>query len=214
MDFTMNILDYFSLGDFIYDKDCTKYFLGIVLVFFIQLPICARKSLAKLHILSFIGVTLLFYVIIVAIFEFPFYFKKNYSPEKIEYIKLDFNIIEVICVFFFAFGNHTSILNALKEIKNKTDSRIMTLAKFTFYSEFFLYLIIMLVGYFSMYDQTSDIFINREDQSIFMIVGKIFYVFTLTCNVGLYFYMLRPTLEFLFNDEYKLKGFKYNILFI
>lgn len=69
------------------------------------------------------------------------------------------------------------------------------LISYTFYSEVFIYLIVMLVAYFSTYEKTNQIFLDRGDTNIFFIIGKFFYVICLVCNVGLYYYMIRPSLE-------------------
>jgi hypothetical protein len=59
----------------------------------------------------------------------------------------------------------------------------------------------MFIGYFSTFDDTDDIYINRADQSIFMIFGKATFIILLICNIGLYYYMNRYEFESVFNPE-------------
>jgi amino acid permease len=207
-------LDYSQILDSLQTSSYAKFLISLVFVLLLQLPVCTIESFAQLHILSLVGAFMLFYVVLVSIFEFPFYFKKYFQPEKVNYFNLNVNIFQTFCVFFFAFGNHTSILNVLYELKDKTTARIKMLVNYTYYLEFSLYLVVMLVGYFSTLDQTNEIYIDRPGQSIFMVIGKVLYALCMVCNIGLYYYMIRPNLEYLFNKSQTLTTRQYyNIIY-
>jgi amino acid permease len=194
-----NILNYFGVSDFFIDTMHTKFFTSLSLVLFIQVPVCTNDTIGKLHILSIAGCICILYVIGVSIFEFPYFFNKNYSPDRIVYFDFECNFMSIFCIFFFAFGNHSTIMNVLNELSDKTPIRVHKLVNYTNFSELILYLITMLVGYFSTYENTNEIYLDRDYQSIFMIIGKVLFILTLTCNICLYFYMIRPYLEYLFN---------------
>lgn len=68
------------------------------------------------------------------------------------------------------------------------------------------------MGYFSTYQETNEIFVDRMEEGIFMVVGKLLYVFSLSCHIGLYYYISRPSLEVLFNksQQFSDKQYKYN----
>ena len=92
-------------------------------------------------------------------------------------------------------------MNVLSEMEHRTTKRINKLLFNTHYTEVVLYIITMFVGYFSTFNETSDIFINRQDQSILMMIGKIFYIFIMICNIGMYYYMVIPYYDYIFNNE-------------
>jgi amino acid permease len=202
MDIFSNLLEYYNVTSIMYfSPEYTKLIFGILIVLFIQVPICCSNSLGKLHVLSILGCLLILYVIIISLFEFPYFFQKNFSTQKIVYFNFDEKFLETICIFFFAFGNHSTIMNTISELHPKTDRRIKKLVNYTSYSEIFFYLITILVGYFSTYNETDEIYINREYQSIFMVVGKFLYMGVMICNVCLYYYMIKPYLEYVYGIE-------------
>jgi amino acid permease len=84
---------------------------------------------------------------------------------------------------------------------NKENNTINKLAKYSFNLQLFLFIGVMFIGYFSTFDQTEDIYINRADQSIFMVIGKAFFIILLLCNIGLYYYMNRNDFENLIKTE-------------
>lgn len=184
----------YSIHNFFIDEKYTKLLISFLVVLFIQLPVATLNKISNLHILSSFGSLFIFYIVIVSIFEFPFYFKRNYEWEKINWFGFNFNFIQIFCFFFFAFGNHSTIMNVIGELRDKR--KVVKLVKYTQGSEYVIYLVTMVVGYFSTFDKTNDIYINRQDQSIFMIVGKIIFILVMICNVGLYYYMVKPFFEY------------------
>jgi hypothetical protein len=68
--------------------------------------------------------------------------------------------------------------------------------------EIVVYFLVMVIGYFSTFDDTPDIFINREkDQSGFMVFGKLFFTIFLTICIGLCYYLNKSTFEWMFNKD-------------
>lgn len=210
LNFVMSILDYVGHGEFFINTFYTEVFTSLSVVVFLQLPACTHSYISQMHILSALGTLSLLYVVLVntrnlikvSIFEFPKYYHRNFSFEKINYFNTDADIIQTFCVFFFAFGNHTSLFNVLTELSNKTTKRLYMLINYSFIAEVTLYVIVMFIGYFSTLDKTNEVFIDREDQSIFMVIGKVFYLICLVCNTGLYYFMIRPSLEwFMLGDR-------------
>jgi amino acid permease len=103
-------------------------------------------------------------------------------------------------MFFFSFGNHNAILNVVKDLNNPTKKRAQKVVRYSFYIEFYVYLSTMLIGYFSTFENTNEIFIDRHDQSFFLLFGKMFYVIALTCHIGMYYYISKPSLQHYFNN--------------
>ena len=119
-----NILDYYCIEDFIINTGCTKLILSVLIVILIQVPVCTLNTIARLHVLSILGCLLILYVVIISIFEFPYYFHKNFSPDKITYFNFNVDLMQNFCIFFFAFGNHSTITNAINELNPSTEKRI------------------------------------------------------------------------------------------
>ena len=92
-------------------------------------------------------------------------------------------------------------MNTINELFPKTQRRIKKLVNYTSFSEIFFYLITILVGYFSTYNETDEIYINRSYQSTFMVIGKFLYMGVMICNVCLYYYMIKPYLEYVYGIE-------------
>ena len=117
-----------------------------------------------------------------------------------KYFDFNINILKVFCMFFFSFGNHNAILNVVKDLKNPTIKRGKKVVHYSFYIEFFVYLTTMLIGYFSTYEDTKEIFIDRPNQSFFLLIGKMFYIVALTCHIGMFYYISKPSLQYYFNN--------------
>lgn len=135
----------------------------------------------------------------------------NYQWQKILFFKFDDNILKVICLYFFAFGNHNAILNVLSDLSNPSKKRCLKVLDYSFKVEFYVYSVVMITGYFSTFQETKEIYIDREDQSIFLVLGKLLYIVALTCHIGLYYYISKPSFENLFNRSEKFSESKYLI---
>ncbi len=211
-DIMSNLVDYLKLPEMFGDTEYTKILLSMSIVLFIQVPCCTFNVFARFHVLSLVGSLLIIYIIFVSIFEWPYFFQMNYSWEKLKFFNLNMDTLDTLCIFFFSFGNHSTILNAISELDPNTEKRIKILVNYTSFSETFLYLVTMLVGYFSTYDLTDEIYINRPYQSLFMIAGKILYMGVMICNIGLYYYMIKPYFEFKKEeDRFKLEQEGFNL---
>jgi amino acid permease len=171
--------------------------------FFLLIPISNIKQTDILHKMSLFGGLTLLYSIIVSLIEFPFYLMKNYDWTKILFFKFDNNIIKIICLYFFAFGNHNIILDVLQDLSNPKKKRCLKVLNHSFNIQFYIYITVMFVGYFSTFQDTNEIFIDRQGQSIFLIIGKLFFNISLICNIGLYYYFSKPSFEVLFNNSEK-----------
>lgn len=112
-------------------------------------------------------------------------------------------------MFFFSFGNHNALLNVLKDINNPTFKRSKKVVVYSFYIEFYVYLFTMFIGYFSTFENTKEIFIDRHEQSFFLLIGKLFYVVALICHIGMYLYISKPSLELVFNKGNAFENYEY-----
>jgi amino acid permease len=166
---------------------------------FTQIPISLVKNIRILHKLSLYGTLALLYTVLVSVCEVPFYFKQNYSYEKLKLFDFNINGVKFLCMYFFAYTNHNAVLNVIHETQEPTKSKGNKIIKYAFVIEFVTYVIVLFAGYFSTFDDTKEIFIDRDDQSIFLLFGKVLYTVSLTCHIGLFYFISKPSIEMLFN---------------
>jgi amino acid permease len=209
-----NLMEYMNMPEMFGDREYTKILISMLVVLFVQVPICTFNVFARFHVLSIIGSFMIIYIILVSIFEWPIFFEQNFSWNRLSFFNLNVSSVDTLCILFFSFGNHSTILNAMSELDPNNEKRIKILVNYTSFSESFLYLVTMLVGYFSTYDLTNEIYINRTYQSIFMIIGKFLLIGLMICNVGLYYYMIKPYFDFRKEKDknhFKLEDEPFNI---
>jgi amino acid permease len=189
-----DIIEYCGYPAYLIDENYAKFFFSFIILMLIQIPISTFNSVNNFHILAPLGVIPIVYIVLVSIFEFPYYFRNNYSFNNISWFRFDANFIQILCLFFFAFGNHSTIMGTMKELAHK--AKINKLVYYTHRSEIIVYLITMLIGYFSTFDMTNEMYIKREGQGILMVIGKCLYIIVMIVNIALYYYMVKPYLEY------------------
>ena len=147
------------------------------------------------------GSLALFYTVLMSIVETPFYLMKNFSYEKVKLFDLNINVFKFICLYFFSYSTHNAILNVINEIREPTEKKAMKIIKYSYIIEVMTYVLVLFSGYFSTLDQTKEIFVDRDDQSIFLLIGKVLYTISLTCHIALYVYISKPSVEMLINKN-------------
>jgi amino acid permease len=130
---------------------------------------------------------------------------ENYSWERIKWFDFNLDIVKFACVYIFAFFNHNAILSVISEEKEPTKEKGFKIVNYTFIVQFSIYLLVLVTGYLSTFEETREIFIDRDRENIFIIIGKALYIIALTCHLGLLYFISVPSLEMLFN-----KGNKFN----
>lgn len=134
-----------------------------------------------------------------AVIEFPFYFKQNYTYDKLLLWKFDWNVIKILCMYIFSFATHNAVLNVISEAKEPTKEKGRKIVNYSFIAEVSTYVIVLFTGYLSTFDDTNEIFLDRPGQSIFLVIGKALYIISLTCHIGLFYFISRPSIEMLVN---------------
>lgn len=187
----------------------------VFILFFIQIPLAVHKTVAEFSYISTIGILQIIYVIFVLVIEFPTYASRNYDTsfftKASTYFKFNANLVEMPFAIFISFGNHSTILSVIFEIKNKTHKRVRDVGLKTFYSELLIYIMVLFFSFFSTFDLTKEIFLTRSNRSFLMMVGEFMMCILMLCNISLYYYMMTPMLELLFNDSQPFK-FQQSIL--
>ena len=200
LNFLKEIFKYFN-----FYHESYPYYISLLILCFILIPISTYQTISKFYIVSTIGIIQILYVVLVVLLEFPMYFKEQLTNWELN-VKFfhHFNFLSVIEMhlnFIIAFGNHSTLLSVVDEIKNKTKNRVMEVGEGTFYSELFIYLIIMFFSYFSTFNHTKTVFLDRPHHTILLLFAQFFMITLMICNILLYYYMLIPMLQIFFNKN-------------
>jgi amino acid permease len=204
--FIENIFLFFNIDD----KEILIVYTNLIILIFIQIPLATYKTVSEFYIISTVGIIQIIYVVFVLFIEFPNYFKKYYKFYKSKIFLFNFNdkLIEMPNVFFIAFGNHSTILSVIYEIKNKNLNRVIKAGTGTFYFELTIYLIVMFLSFFSTFHHTNEVFLERPKLTYLMMFGQFNMMILMICNISLYYYMLIPLLELFFNNNKPFQRFK------
>ena len=190
----------------------------ILILIFIQIPLAIYNKGNEFDLMATVGVLQIIYVLIVLVIEFPSYSKEFFNKKVFlttkTYINTNiFSIMEIPFVLFTSFGNNSTILSVVEQIKSKTTKRVLNIGKYTFFGEFFVYIYLVIICFFSTYYHTSDneIFLIRPNITFLMTLGQFFMVILMVCNISLYYFTTLPTLQFIFNEGEEFSK-KQNIL--
>ena len=130
----------------------------------------------------------------------PYFFTINYSQSEIVYFNFDFNEIVNSCLMYlFAFSNHNFIFNVLESAKENSYEASRVVVFYAFYIMFAVYLAVLFIAYFSTFQQTNEIFIDRPNETFFMYIGKGFYSLALITHIGMLYFASKVSMQNLFN---------------
>ena len=213
--FSIGLIAYFKEE---YATNLNGNYICILILIFIQIPLAIYNKGNEFDIMATIGVLQILYVLIVLIIEFPSYLKEFFDKKVFSSTKTYFNfnifkIMEIPFVLFTSFGNHSTILSVVQEIDKKTEKRVLKVGTYTFFGEFYIYIYLVLICFFSTYSHTYDneIFLIRPKITFLMTLGQFFMVILMICNISLYYFTTLPTLEYMFNKNKEFNN-KQNIV--
>ena len=203
--FSIGLISYFEEE---YATNQNGNYICIAILIMIQIPLAIYNKGNEFDLMATVGVLQILYVLIVLIIEFPSYIKEFFNKKIFLQNKTYFNtnifkIMEIPFVLFTSFGNHSTILSVVEQINSKTTKRVLNVGKFTFFGEFFVYIYLVLICFFSTFSLTSEneIFLIRPKITFLMTLGQFFMVILMVCNISLYYFTTLPTLQFIFNKS-------------
>jgi amino acid permease len=213
--FSIGLISYFKEE---YANKLNGNYICVMILIFIQIPLAIYNKGNEFDIMATIGVFQILYVLTVLIIEFPSYIKEFFDKKVFMTIQTYFNlnifkIMEIPFVLFTSFGNHSTILSVVQEIDKKTEKRVLKVGKYTFFGEFYIYIYLVLICFFSTYSHTYDneIFLIRPKITFLMTLGQFFMVILMICNISLYYFTTLPTLQYMFNNNREFNN-KQNIV--
>ena len=100
---------------------------------------------------------------LVLVIEMPFYYQwKVDAPETVIYaFKFDWNFLTSCSLVFFAYTCHMSLMPVYSELVRPNYRRIHKIVVRALLTDMFFYYLIACAGYFSMFNGTSDVVLQR-----------------------------------------------------
>jgi amino acid permease len=183
-----------------------KFYIMLVCMFCIQIPLSLLKKISALQYASIVGTVAIVYSILVIIGEMPFYLinylqNNSISVESL-YVPISWNYLDSFSIFMFGFCSHNAIFQVFNELKRPTFTRCKKALNRSFSLEIVLYVGVAFAGYFSTFDKTPDIFFKRPDLEEFkpdylIKISKLTLFICIHCSMALSNNIMRQSTKFL-----------------
>ena len=109
---------------------------------FVVYPLAILRDLRSLSVAALISILMIIYTILVIIVEMPFYYENKPSDEKMSWVLIHWEILDVFAMSFLAFANQTNFYNVYYEMKNSTPKRIKKVNNIYIYINIYLFIYI------------------------------------------------------------------------
>ena len=131
---------------------------------FILFPLSLIRDMSGFRHISVVSIFALIYTGIVLFVELPGY--AHYASEhpdqfKVEYAWFDWNFFTGASITFFAYTCQVQLLPIYSELVNPNEKRIKKIISRSVFVDVIFYISIALAGYFSTYNQTPKIVLDR-----------------------------------------------------
>jgi amino acid permease len=132
-----------------------------VLVLF---PLSLIRDMSGFRHISVVSIFALIYTGIVLLSELPEYINayKSSPLVQVEYACIDWNFFTGASITFFAYTCHVQLLPIYSELVNPNERRIKKVVSRSIVVDVVFYLTIALAGYFSTYNLTPKIVLDRS----------------------------------------------------
>ncbi len=207
-----------QLGNNFFGIDPENQINKLILVgccLFVQIALSMLKNISKLQYASIVGTIALIYSIIVIFIEMFFYLR-NYldSGNTIPwFVAPNWDYLDTFSTFMFGFSSHNGIYQIFVELKRPSPKRFNKIISRSFGIEVVLYLLISFGGYFSTFQETKDIFLDRPDlpglqYDIFIRIAKVTLFICLHCTMAINYNIMRMSFKSMWFDGGDIPFFK------
>lgn len=185
-------------------QDKTKAIVLFSITIFLLFPLCMIKDYSKFGFLSTFTLISLIYITLVVCIQMPFYIEhRENSRDYNNYvnwfdISLSFSsqllFFPVFACMLYTNGNAAFALPILKKLKNSNEHNTTKVALCSESLIFLVYMIIGIVGYLSVPQDTPKLIIFRNtifENDALMTVGKILFSISLITNFATNFNLIR-----------------------
>lgn len=125
-------------------------------------PLSLKRDMSAFRNISVMSICALMYTAIVLCVELPSYFNHYHETAVMKPIYIDMNIFSGFAMTSFAYTCQLQLLPIYSELKNPEYDRMEKVIKRSLSLDLIFYLLIGLVGFFSSFDQTATIVLERD----------------------------------------------------
>lgn len=134
--------------------------------------------------ISILSIFSIIYITIVLLIELPFYLEYNYRDDRLVYYHFDSNTFSYFAITAFAFSCHMEFVQIVDEMAESNERRLSKVIFRSVFTNSLLYGLVAFTGYFSTYEETKNIVIERlpvptMKTDLPMIIGRIMIIVVL-----------------------------------
>jgi len=173
--FLGNLLTYFfeqvlpaSDSDFLHSFEF-RLLVNVPIAGVILLPLSLKRDMSALAFAGVLSVASLTYTLLVLVVETPFYWReyRNAPTTELKSFELDWNFLTSFSLVVFAYTCQMSLMPVYSELVKPNYQRISKIVHRALFVDAIFYYTIACAGYFSMFNYTSDVVIERPALSGF-----------------------------------------------
>jgi len=129
----------------------------------VLLPLSLKRDMSSLAFMGIVSIVALFYTMLVLVIECPFYWKqyRHHADTKMQAFVIDANILTSFSLVFFAYTCQMALMPVYSELINPNYRRIKKIVTRALSVDLMFYILIACAGYFSTFNATSDVVIQR-----------------------------------------------------
>lgn len=135
--------------------------VGCPIALIILFPMSLIKDMSGFRYISFASIFALFYTGVVLIIEMPEYIDIYYPISSVRPFIFDWNFFMGACITFFAYTCQVQLLPIYSELVNPEERRIKKVVWVSVVVDVAFYMIIAAAGYFSTFDYTARVVLDR-----------------------------------------------------
>ena len=165
---------------------------------FILFPLSMIKDMSGFRHISAISIFALVYTGIVLICELPDYMKayRSLPDVEIDLACFDWNVFTGASITFFSYTCTFQLLPIYRELNNPNERRLKKVVNRSIFIDFLFFSTIALAGYFSTYNKTPKIVLDRtipgdNSPDLFLVLAQLVIVMVLFVAVPLTYNALR-----------------------
>ena len=134
---------------------------GVPTALFVLLPLSLIRDMSGFRHISVVSIFALLYTGIVIFSELPAYINKNYESATIVEAYFEMDFFTGASITFFAYTCQVQLLPIYSELVNPNEQRIKKVVSRSLLVDLMFYVSIALAGYFSTYNETPKIVLDR-----------------------------------------------------
>jgi len=166
-----------------YSKEMTIILTAIVALF-VLFPLATNNEMGGFRYFSILAILCIMYVLLILLIELPAYARYNFSYERLKLYEFSWDTFSYFAITAFAFSCHMEYVQIVDELNDQSEKRLRKVIFRSVSVNTILYTVVALLGYFSTYEKTSQIVIERKaiptlSTDLSMIIARIMIIIVL-----------------------------------